>query len=119
MPKDLSKFVGEEFETEIIDFDKRKKRIVASRKNVLQEELDKVRDEVYDKLKEGDIIEGTVQRLTNFGAFVDVGGVDGLIHISELSWNRVKHPSDVVSPGDVVKVQVLNVDKEKIESHLD
>ena len=111
--KDLSKFIGEEFETEIIDFDKRKKRIVVSRKNVLQEELDKVRDEVYDKLKEGDIIEGTVQRLTNFGAFVDVGGVDGLIHISELSWNRVKHPSDVVAPGDLVKVQVLNVDKEK------
>ena len=111
--KDLSKFIGEEFETEIIDFDKRKRRIVLSRKNVLQEELDKVRDEVYDKLKEGDIIEGTVQRLTNFGAFVDVGGVDGLIHISELSWNRVKHPSDVVAPGDVVKVQVLNVDKEK------
>ncbi len=111
--KDLSKFIGEEFETEIIDFDKRKKRIVVSRKNVLQEELDKVRDEVYDKLNEGDIIEGTVQRLTNFGAFVDVGGVDGLIHISELSWNRVKHPSDVVAPGDLVKVQVLNVDKEK------
>ena len=111
--KDLSKFIGEEFETEIIDFDKRKRRIVLSRKNVLQEELDKVRDEVYDKLKEGDIIEGTVQRLTNFGAFVDVGGVDGLIHISELSWNRVKHPSDVVAPGDLVKVQVLNVDKEK------
>lgn len=111
--KDLSKFIGEEFETEIIDFDKRKRRIVLSRKNVLQEELDKVRDEVYDKLQEGDIIEGTVQRLTNFGAFVDVGGVDGLIHISELSWNRVKHPSDVVAPGDVVKVQVLNVDKEK------
>ncbi|MDU7115648.1 MAG: 4-hydroxy-3-methylbut-2-enyl diphosphate reductase, partial [Peptoniphilus harei] len=100
--KDLSKFIGEEFETEIIDFDKRKKRIVVSRKNVLQEELDKVRDEVYDKLKEGDVIEGTVQRLTNFGAFVDVGGVDGLIHISELSWNRVKHPSDVVAPGDLV-----------------
>lgn len=111
--KDLSKFIGEEFETEIIDFDKRKKRIVLSRKNVLQEELDRVRDEVYENLHEGDVIEGTVQRLTNFGAFVDVGGVDGLIHISELSWNRVKHPQDVVSPGDVVNVQVLNVDKEK------
>ncbi|MDU2109992.1 MAG: bifunctional 4-hydroxy-3-methylbut-2-enyl diphosphate reductase/30S ribosomal protein S1 [Peptoniphilus lacydonensis] len=111
--KDLSKFIGEEFETEIIDFDKRKKRIVLSRKNVLQEELDRVRDEVYENLHEGDVIEGTVQRLTNFGAFVDVGGVDGLIHISELSWNRVKHPQDVVSPGDVVNVQILNVDKEK------
>jgi len=111
--KDLSKFVGEEFETEIIDFDKRKKRIVLSRKNVLQKELEEKREEVYSNLHEGDVIEGTVQRLTNFGAFVDVGGVDGLIHISELSWNRVKHPSDVVSPGETVKVQVLNVDEEK------
>ncbi|MBU5669165.1 bifunctional 4-hydroxy-3-methylbut-2-enyl diphosphate reductase/30S ribosomal protein S1 [Peptoniphilus sp. MSJ-1] len=111
--KDLSKFIGEEFETEIIDFDKRKKRIVLSRKNVLQKEVDEKREEVYSKLQEGDVIEGTVQRLTNFGAFVDVGGVDGLIHISELSWNRVKHPSDVVSPGETVKVQVLNVDKDK------
>ncbi|MGI5949668.1 bifunctional 4-hydroxy-3-methylbut-2-enyl diphosphate reductase/30S ribosomal protein S1 [Peptoniphilus sp.] len=111
--KDLSKYVGETFTCEIIDFDKRKKRIVLSRKNVLAEEQEQKRKEVYENIHEGDIIEGTVQRITNFGAFVDVGGVDGLIHISELSWNRVKHPSDVVSPGDVVKVQVLSVDEEK------
>lgn len=111
--KDLSKYVGETFTTEIIDFDKRKKRIVLSRKNVLAKEQEQKRKEVYENLHEGDVIEGTVQRLTNFGAFVDVGGVDGLIHISELSWNRVKHPSDVVSPGEVVKVQVLSVDEER------
>ncbi|MDO5715041.1 MAG: bifunctional 4-hydroxy-3-methylbut-2-enyl diphosphate reductase/30S ribosomal protein S1 [Tissierellia bacterium] len=111
--KDLSKYVGEELTCEIIDFDKGKRRIVLSRKNVESEELEEKRKAVYESLHEGDIIEGTVQRLTNFGAFVDVGGVDGLIHISELSWNRVKHPSDVVSPGETVKVKVLNVDEER------
>ena len=111
--RDLSKYVGQELLCEIIDFDKSKRKIVLSRKNVEAEELDSKKKAVYESLHEGDIIEGTVQRLTNFGAFVDVGGVDGLIHISELSWNRVKHPSDVVTPGQSVKVQVLNVDESK------
>lgn len=111
--KDLEKFVGQELECEIIDFDKAKRKIVLSRKNVELEEIEAKKKEVYESIKEGDVIEGTVQRLTNFGAFVDIGGVDGLIHISELSWNRVKHPADIVAPGDVVKVQVLKVDEEK------
>ncbi|KXO17120.1 bifunctional 4-hydroxy-3-methylbut-2-enyl diphosphate reductase/30S ribosomal protein S1 [Peptoniphilus sp. GNH] len=111
--KDLSKYVGQNLLCEIIDFDKNKRKIVLSRKNVEERELEENRKKVYSTLKEGDVIEGTVQRLTNFGAFVDVGGVDGLIHISELSWNRVKHPSDVVSPGEKVQVQVLTVDEEK------
>ena len=75
--------------------------------------MKKNKQEVYSALKVGDVVEGTVQRLTNFGAFVDVGGVDGLIHISELSWNRVKHPSDVVEPGQKVEVEVLNLDEDK------
>lgn len=111
--RDLSKYVGQELTCEIIDFDKSKRKIVLSRKNVELEEEETKRAAVYENLHEGDIIEGTVQRLTNFGAFVDVGGVDGLIHISELSWNRVKHPSDVVQPGQQVKVLVLNVDETK------
>lgn len=111
--RDLSKFVGQELTCEIIDFEKFKRKIVLSRKNVEALEQDSKKKTVYNNLHEGDIIEGTVQRLTNFGAFVDVGGVDGLIHISELSWNRVKHPSDVVTPGQEVKVQVLNVDESK------
>lgn len=111
--RDLSKYVGKEMTCEIIDFDKFKRKIVLSRKNVESEELEKNKQEVYSALKVGDIVEGTVQRLTNFGAFVDVGGVDGLIHISELSWNRVKHPSDVVEPGQKVEVEVLNLDEDK------
>ncbi|MBL7574956.1 4-hydroxy-3-methylbut-2-enyl diphosphate reductase [Peptoniphilus asaccharolyticus DSM 20463] len=111
--RDLSKYVGKEMTCEIIDFDKLKRKIVLSRKNVETEELEKNKQEVYSALKVGDVVEGTVQRLTNFGAFVDVGGVDGLIHISELSWNRVKHPSDVVEPGQKVEVEVLNLDEDK------
>lgn len=111
--RDLSKFVGDDFQCEIIDFDKRKRRIVLSRKNVLMRELEEKRSQIFESLHIGDVIEGTVQRLTNFGAFVDIGGIDGLVHISELSWNRVKHPSEVVSAGDKVKVQVLSLDEEK------
>ncbi|MDO5036901.1 MAG: bifunctional 4-hydroxy-3-methylbut-2-enyl diphosphate reductase/30S ribosomal protein S1 [Tissierellia bacterium] len=111
--RDLSKYVGEDLLCEIIDFDKGRRKFVLSRKNVEAVEIEEKRKEIYDNIHEGDVINGVVQRLTNFGAFVDIGGVDGLIHISELSWNRVKHPSDVVSPGEEVEVQVLNVDEDK------
>lgn len=111
--RDLSKYVDQDLECEIIDFDKSRRKFVLSRKNVEAKEIEEKRKEVYANLEEGQFIEGTVQRLTNFGAFVDVGGVDGLIHISELSWNRVKHPSDVVSPGEKVKVLVLKIDEER------
>ena len=111
--RDLSKYVDQDLECEIIDFDKSRRKFVLSRKNVEATEIEEKRKEVYATLEEGQFIEGTVQRLTNSGAFVDVGGVDGLIHISELSWNRVKHPSDVVSPGEKVKVLVLKIDEEK------
>ena len=111
--RDLSKYVDQDLECEIIDFDKGRRKFVLSRKNLEANEIEEKRKEVYSTLQEGEFVEGTVQRLTNFGAFVDVGGVDGLIHISELSWNRVKHPSDVVSPGEHVKVLVLKIDEEK------
>ena len=111
--RDLSKFVGDDFQCEIIDFDKKKRRIVLSRKNILMRELEEKRKEIFESLHIGDVIEGTVQRLTNFGAFVDIGGIDGLVHVSELSWTRVKNPSEVVAAGDKVKVQVLNLDEER------
>lgn len=111
--KDLSQYVDKELASRIIDFNKEKRRIILSRKVVEKEELDALKEKVYSSIQVGDIIEGTVQRLTNFGAFVDIGGIDGLIHISELSWNRVKHPSDVVQPNQKVMVQVLEVNPEK------
>lgn len=110
---DLSQFVGQEFMVTILDFDKQKRRVILSRKEVERVEVESMRDKLWNSLEEGAIIKGIVQRLTNFGAFVDLGGVDGLIHISDLSWNRVKHPSEVVKPGDKVEVQVLSFNKEK------
>lgn len=111
--KDLSVFLDEVLASKIIDFNKDKRRIILSRKVVEQEELDALKQEIYSKINVGDEIEGVVQRLTNFGAFVDIGGIDGLIHISQLSWQRVKHPSDVVSPGETVRVKILDVDPER------
>jgi ribosomal protein S1 len=110
---DLEKLVGQEFKVKILDFDKEKRRIILSRKEIEKIELAEKKRAVWEKLEEGITVEGTVQRLTDFGAFVDLGGVDGLIHISDLSWNRIKHPSKIVNPGDKVKVLVLSLDKAK------
>ncbi len=110
---DLSNYKGRNLLVKIIDFDKEKRRIILSRKEIEREELKLARKELWDSLEVDKLIEGTVLRLTNFGAFVDLGGVDGLIHISDLSWNRVKHPSEVVHEGQLVTVKVLSFDKEK------
>lgn len=111
--KDLSVFLDEVLASKIIDFNKDKRRIILSRKVVEQDEVDSLKEEIYSNIAVGDEIEGVVQRLTNFGAFVDIGGIDGLIHISQLSWQRVKHPSDVVAPNETVKVKILDIDSEK------
>ncbi len=110
---DLDKFVGETFKVKIIDFDQQKRRIILSRKEVEREEILKKQEEVWSNLEVGKLVTGIIQRLTDFGAFVDLGGVDGLIHISDLSWHRVKHPSEVVKPNEKVEVEVLSFDKEK------
>ena len=109
----IGEFVGQEMTLKIIEVDKTKKRIVASRKEVLKEEEAAKKKEIWGKLEVGSIVKGTVRRLADFGAFVDIGGVDGLVHVTDLSWGRVKHPSDVVKPGDVIDVKILNVDPEK------
>ncbi|NLY08454.1 MAG: bifunctional 4-hydroxy-3-methylbut-2-enyl diphosphate reductase/30S ribosomal protein S1 [Tissierellia bacterium] len=111
--KNLDQFKGQTMMVKIIDFDKSKRRIIVSRKVVEMKEIESKRKEAYANLKEGEVVKGIVQRLTNFGAFVDLNGVDGLIHISEISWNRVKHPKEVVSPGDEVDVYIISVDEEK------
>ncbi|WP_353097120.1 bifunctional 4-hydroxy-3-methylbut-2-enyl diphosphate reductase/30S ribosomal protein S1 [Tissierella praeacuta] len=110
---DLSVYKGKILIAKIIDFDKEKRRVILSRKEVEREELSNKRKELWATLEVDQLVEGTVQRLTDFGAFVDLGGVDGLIHISDLSWNRVKHPSNVVKEGQKVSVKVLALDKEK------
>ena len=109
----ISDFVGKDMKLKIIEVDKAKKRVVASRKAVVAEESAAKKKEAWEKLEEGVVIHGIVRRLTDFGAFVDVGGVDGLIHITDLSWGRIKHPSEVVKPNQEVDVKVLSLDRER------
>ena len=109
----ISDFVGKPMKLKILEIDKQKKRVVASRKAVVAEEAAAKKKEVWDKLEEGVVIHGIVRRLTDFGAFVDLGGVDGLIHITDLSWGRIKHPSEVVKPNQEVDVKVLSLDPER------
>ncbi|MCR4884606.1 MAG: bifunctional 4-hydroxy-3-methylbut-2-enyl diphosphate reductase/30S ribosomal protein S1 [Clostridiales bacterium] len=109
----IGDFVGKDMKLKIIEVDKQKKRIVCSRKAVILEENAARKKEAWDRLEEGVVIHGIVRRLTDFGAFVDVGGVDGLVHITDLSWGRIKHPSEVVKPGQEVDVQILSLDRER------
>ena len=109
----IDEFVGQPMTLKIIEIDKAKKRIVASRKAVLIAEEAEKKKKIWDTLEVGSVVKGTVRRLADFGAFVDIGGVDGLVHVTDLSWGRVKHPSDVVSVGQQIDVKILNVDPER------
>ena len=109
----IADFVGKEMKLKILEVDTQKKRVVASRKAVVAEEAATKKKEAWERLEEGMVIHGIVRRLTDFGAFVDVGGVDGLIHITDLSWGRIKHPSEVVKPNQEVDVKILSLDPER------
>ena len=111
--EDLSSFIGNEYEFEVLEYDRSKRRIVVGRKALVQKEIEAKKAEVFSSIKVGDRIEGKVSRIVDFGAFVDLGGVDGLIHISEMSWGRVKKVTDVLSVGDDVTVTVLDINPEK------
>ena len=111
--KDLSQYVGQTLECKIINVDDRKKRLVLSSRKIQEQEQQVKIDEAWENINVDETIKGTVQRLTDFGAFVDLGGVDGLIHISDISWKRIKHPSDVLNVGDEVEVIVLRANKER------
>ena len=108
--RDLHPFVGREIEAKIIELDKNRNNVVLSRRAFLEETQREQRDEFLTNLKPGEIRPGVVSSVVNFGAFVDLGGMDGLVHVSELSWKHVDHPSSVVQVGDEVTVQVLDVD---------
>lgn len=111
--EDLSSFAKKEIRVLITDFNPEKRRVIGSRRVVLEEEMKNKKKDLLDKLEVGSVVSGTVSRITDFGVFVDLGGIDGLIHISELSWNRVKHPSEIVKAGSIVETYILSVDKEK------
>ncbi len=110
--KDLNEFVGKTIEVKIIEFNKTKRKIVFSRKVIDEVLLTAQKEKLWKTIENGQIIKGEVKRITNFGVFVDIGGVDGLVHISELSWGRVKSPKEIVKVGDTVDVKILNANSE-------
>ncbi len=111
--EDLSVYKGEDLTFNIIEFDRTKRRIIGGRKALIEKEINEKKAALFASIEAGAKVEGTVSRLTDFGAFVDLGGVDGLIHISEMSWGRITNPRDVLKEGQVVSAVVLDVDKEK------
>lgn len=110
--KNFDDFLNKEFDFQIVKVDELRKNLVVSRKAILQESLNEKRQEIMDKIKVGETISGIVKNITDFGAFIDLGGIDGLIHITDFSWGRINHPSEVVSIGDTVDVQVIDYNKE-------
>ncbi|WP_180376004.1 30S ribosomal protein S1 [Ligilactobacillus salivarius] len=111
--EDLNQFKGQELELKIVEIEPSDNRLILSRKELVQAEREAKRQAVMEKLVAGDVVEGKVARLTNFGAFIDLGGVDGLVHVSEISYERVNKPADALKVGQEVKVKVLSVNAEK------
>ena len=112
--KDLSKYQDQEIEFVIIEFNPRRNRVIGDRKQILLAEKAEKQKELFEKLAVGDTVEGVVKNVTNFGAFIDLGGVDGLLHISEMSWGRVDDPKKLFKVGDELKVLVKSIDDVKI-----
>jgi small subunit ribosomal protein S1 len=108
--EDFSDYKGRKLRLRVKEIDREKNKVILSQKDVLDEEFEAGKKQVMEKLSVGQELDGTVQRLTPFGAFIDIGGVDGLVHISEMAWHHVEAPSEVVKEGDKVRVQVLKVD---------
>lgn len=111
--EDLSVYLNKELKVKVIELDKDNRKAVLSQRIVLDEEAEREKEALWNKIEEGQVRKGVVRRLTNFGAFVDIGGIDGLLHVSEMSWGRINHPSDVVKENDEIEVYVLKLDREK------
>lgn len=111
--RDLDPFIGEKVTAKVIELDRARNNVVLSRRAHLEEAQAEERTEFLDNLEEGEVREGTVSSVVNFGAFVDLGGMDGLVHVSELSWQHVNHPGELVKVGDKVEVKVLEVDRDR------
>jgi small subunit ribosomal protein S1 len=111
--QNLEEFLGQKIECKVIELNRSRNNVVLSRRAVLEEERKEVRQQILDRLQPGQVVEGAISNIVDFGAFVDLDGIDGLIHISELSWSHVNHPSEILSIGDVVPVKVLDIDRER------
>jgi small subunit ribosomal protein S1 len=111
--RNLDALIGQRLRFKVIKFNRKRNNIVLSRRTLLEEERKQAREETLKNIKEGEIVEGIVKNLTDYGAFVDLGGVDGLLHITDIAWGRIGHPSERLSVGDRIKVKVLHFDREK------
>jgi small subunit ribosomal protein S1 len=111
--QDLDEFMGRELRCKVIELNRSRNNVVLSRRAVLEDERKEMRQAILDRLSPGDVIEGQISNIVDFGAFVDLDGMDGLIHISELSWSHVNHPSEVLDIGQTVKVKVLDIDRDR------
>jgi small subunit ribosomal protein S1 len=109
----LDEFLGQQMESKVIELNRSRNNVVLSRRAVLEEERKEQRQEILDRLQPGLVVEGVISNIVEFGAFVDLNGIDGLIHISELSWSHVNHPSEVITIGETVQVKVLDIDRER------
>ena len=111
--QNLDEYMGQKIECKVIELNRSRNNVVLSRRAVLEEERKEARQQILDRLQRGQVVEGTISNIVDFGAFVDLDGIDGLIHISELSWGHVNHPSEVLNIGDTVAVKVLDIDRER------
>ena len=111
--KDTAPYEGKEFEFKVIKLDRKRNNVVVSRRAVLEETMGEERDKLLENLAEGMVVKGIVKNITDYGAFVDLGGIDGLLHITDLAWRRVRHPSEVVAVGDELEAKVLKFDRER------
>ncbi|MCC6951593.1 MAG: 30S ribosomal protein S1 [Phycisphaerales bacterium] len=112
-PGEVGEFIGKRVRAEILKIDLERKNIVISRRKLIETERESAKKRLMDTLKEGDIVTGEVKNIADFGAFVDLGGIDGLLHITDMSWSRINHPSELLKIGQKVEVKVLNIDREK------
>jgi small subunit ribosomal protein S1 len=111
--RNMDVYLGKKYKFKVIKFNKKRGNIVLSRRAILEQERDSLKAQTADQMKEGATVVGLVKNITDYGAFIDLGGLDGLLHITDMSWGRIKHPSEVINVGDEIKVKILKYDTEK------
>ena len=111
--RNMDVYLGKKYKFKVIKFNKKRGNIVLSRRAILEEERDTLKAQTADQMKEGAVVMGLVKNITDYGAFIDLGGLDGLLHITDMSWGRIKHPSEMINVGDEIKVKILKYDTEK------
>ena len=112
-PPDIAEYIGKDIECVILKIDEARRNIVVSRRKLIEDARDKMKKDLLSRINEGEVVKGVVKNIADFGAFVDLGGIDGLLHITDMSWGRISHPTDMVKIDDEIEVMILNIDNEK------